>query len=262
MYQEKYKLANKNMKREVIMPQDPRVTEESLEYVDMFFGYVAGNCITELSELLDLLPDLIYARDKDGDTALYCKVGRGREEDLKTAQILMAYGAEPDKSNVGIALQLIDDPYILHRMAAIVGIDIKYKNSDNIIEQAEAYFERPDLAAAKETHEKIAKPAKKKGFFSKIFNLQEIKYDNDINAIFKNLLALNMDQQKEANKINMNIESLLKPCSLGLFAMESSSENLPLTLIPNEFSSYSYEQISHILGKIQDYFYGDPSNEA
>ena len=71
-----------------------------------------------------------------------------------------------------------------------------------------------------------------------------------------------MDQQKEANKINMNIESLLKPCSLGLFAMESSSENLPLTLIPNEFSSYSYEQISHILGKIQDYFYGDPSNEA
>ena len=243
------------------MPQDPRV-KASTDDIEDFFSFVAANEKELVIEMLEENQTLVYARDEDGDTALYCKVGRGREEDLETAEILMAYGAEPNESRVGRALQLIDDPYILHRMAAIVGIDIEYKNSNNIIEQAEAYFERPDLAAAKETHEKIAKPAKKKGFFSKIFNLQEIKYDNDINAIFKNLLALNMDQQKEANKINMNIESLLKPCSLGLFAMESSSENLPLTLIPNEFLSYSYEQISHILGKIQDYFYGDPSNEA
>lgn len=253
------------------MPQDPRVTEESLAYVDMFFGYVAGNSIDELSRLLYLLPDLVYARDEHGKTALYYKVGRGREEDLKTAKILMEHGADPNESSVGRALQLIEDRDILYKTAEILKIKIKYpdalKESDNTVANARAYLERGEVGESEATIKKIeGKTAKKEGFFQrfccKIFNLQEIKYDNDINAIFKNLPALNMDQQKEANKINMNIESLLKPCSLGLFAMKSSSENLPLTLIPNEFLSYSYEQISHILGKIQDYFYGDPSNEA
>jgi hypothetical protein len=247
------------------MPQDPRVTEESLEYVDMFFEYVAGNCITELSELLDLLPDLIYARDQNENTALYCTVGMGKEEGLETARILMAHGAEPDASNVGIALQLIDEPHILHEMAKIMGINLNVhsnalRESDNAVANARAYLATGEVGKSETTLRKIEAPAKKKSFFS--WNVQEIKYDNVLTDIFKNLPDLNMDQQKEVNKMTMNIDSLLKPTSfsLGLFEVAAVSDNLPLTLIPNEFLSYSYEQISHILGKMQNYFYGDNSS--
>ena len=190
-----------------------------------------------------------------------------------------AIGLAENSNNPGLYLQaigrpdLIDDPEPQKAAAITTEPSDLYKafGTDDALEAMRMYRNDPTVKQNKATLDKImsgepisSKAPAKKGIFSKmkLWNVQEIKYDNDLNDIFKNLPALNMDQQKEVNKMAMNIDSLLKPTSfsLGLFEVAAVSDNLPLTLIPNEFLSYSYEQISHILGKMQNYFYGDNSS--
>ena len=124
--------------------QDSRVTA-SKEEIEIFFAFAGTNENKDMKEMLEENPSLVHAKDEQGDTALYGAIAMGRKEDLETAKILMAYGADPKESKVGRALQFDMDPHIANEMAKItIGVDLNthsnaLKQADKLISKSQKY---------------------------------------------------------------------------------------------------------------------------
>ena len=117
-------------------PKQDKKVKASQEEIEMFFVFVAANENKDMKEMLEENPSLVYAKDEQGDTALYNAVAMGKKENLETAKILMEHGADPKESKVGIALQFDMDPHIRNEMAKItLGVDLN--NYSNTLKQAD-----------------------------------------------------------------------------------------------------------------------------
>ena len=240
------------------MPQDPRLTEDALECVEMFFQCVAANSHDQITEFLELEPTLAYARDEDGDTALYYATARGREANIETARILMAHGAEPGPSNVGTSLQLIADLDMMRQMAEVVGIHIPVHHSSAYTTdqyaasrvQEDAYFNSRSTQDRHKTIDKIAKTTTYTALTS------EPTYGEELNNLFKNMNPLNMYEQEKFDQ--MSFESshpLLKGISFAPMMFEKASSNdLSIIVIPKEIVDFGYEQFTNTIGKLHELY--------
>lgn len=131
-------------------PKQDKKVKANQEEIDIFFGYVCSENKTtedfkEIKEMLKEQPSLVHSKTKNGNTALYLIISMGRKEDLETAKILMAHGADPKESKVGRALQFDMDPYIRNEMAKItLGVDLNthsnvLKEADKLIAKSQKY---------------------------------------------------------------------------------------------------------------------------
>lgn len=247
--------------------QDERVTEESLGYLEMYFEYVAADSHQELTELLECLPDLIYARDEQGNTALYCAVGIGSEATLETARILMENGAEIDNSHVGIAFQLIKEPSMKIKMAKVLGLgDLNpYSNAleeaDEAIAASRAYLSSGEVGRSEATLRKFEKESESKAAPKKgdciVMRAEDTTSEQNTKAIFSNIPPLNMDQEKEINKMMLDVNPFIEEFSFAPIMFESlSSDSLSTIVVPKEIAEMTYEQFSNIFSGLYEYCFG------
>ena len=125
-----------------MLKQDTRV-KASEEDIESFQVLASVNENELIKEMLNKNPTLIYSLDGSGHTALHCVVASGKEADLETVKILIEYGAEPEKSHAGRALQLIKDPVLMQDMARIIYPDIQlkdYSKASDIVERTQEYL--------------------------------------------------------------------------------------------------------------------------
>jgi len=254
--------------------QDIRVSEESLGYVDMLFELIAsssrGNTTsrTQLTELLDCLPDLVYAIDEHGYTALYYAVTARRDAALEVARILMNHGAEPgavNEQNEGpyYGLQLIDDTQILEEMAVILGVELEPTYTDakhaELKEKEDKHFKSKkslkniekihDFKKAPEDHHKDNGSGGGDNKGCTIMSMTETIYNKNLADIFKTPSLFNMD--KESNKVNEELNPLLNDISFYSMIKEiTSSNNLDIIVIPKETLVAAYEMLINIVGEL------------
>ncbi len=256
--------------------QDPRVSKESLEYVDMFFRFVAGASSNDLEskiqlvELLDCLPDLVYAVNPRGNTALYNVVVSGLEVDLELARILVDRGAEPsavNEENVGpyYGLRLIHDTDIQRKMGEILGLKFHHPSNslveaDRAIAESRAYFAQTNIAKSEKALRKLeSKDDKKPSGDGKctIMSVHELTYEKSLKDLFANIQPLNMDQEKELNRMNLELHPLLRDISFHPMILETSNSNdIPIIVIPKEILEIGYEQFNNLLGNIYNFCFG------
>ena len=145
------------------MKQNSRVTANK-EDIEAFHVFVTGNAHADIVEMLEENPTLVYSKDEHGHTALYYAAATGGSANEETAKILMAYRAEVKEANIGEALQLIDDPFMMQDMARIVisGIQFKdYSKSTDAVERAQVYLNREEVKQTNEALKEIGKNAVK-----------------------------------------------------------------------------------------------------
>jgi len=253
--------------------QDIRVSDESLEYVEMLFGFVAsasrGNVESrsQLEDLLNCLPDLVYAIDEHGYTALYYAVTARRDAALEVARILMNHGAEPqavNEQNEGpyYGLQLIDDLRIQREMGEILGLDFGTPTNalaaaDDTIAAARKHLAKKSITKSDATLDKITHIKKgdhdkdngSGGGDNKGCAIMSLTEDRKLADIFKTPSLFNMD--KESNKVNAELNPLLNDISFYPMINEiTSSNNIDIIVIPKETLVAAYEMLVNILGEL------------
>ena len=244
--------------------QDSRVQAEQ-EDIEDFHILVTGNHHSQIIDILEENPTLIYSIDEHCHTALYYAAATGGPANIETARILMAHGAEPQNSNVGEALQLIDDPFMMQDMARIVvpGIQFNdYSQSNGAVERAEAYLNREETKQVDYTLKAIASGGGKKGYDKKggdkctIMSVHDITYGQELSNIFKNMNPLNMDEQKKFDQQAFEISHpLLQGISFAPMMFETASSNdLSIIVIPKEIVDFGYEQFTYVIGKLHELY--------
>lgn len=259
--------------------QDPRVSKESLAYVEMFFRFVVGasrndlESKTQLVELLDCLPDLVYAVNSRGNTALYMIVVSGTEVDLELARILVDRGAEPsavNEQNKGpyYGLRLIHDTDIKIQMGEILGID--YTPAEDALKaelraREDAHFNnnhahktinKINKGARIEDNDGNKKPSGDEKCTIMTAHFGE-SYEQSLAKIFANMQPLNMDQEKELNRMSLEVHPLLRDISFHPMVLETSSSNdISIIVVPKEILEMGYEQFTNLLGNIYNFCFG------
>ena len=203
---------------ENIMPQDPRV-KATKEEIEEFFVYIAGNEEALIIEMLDENPTLVYAKDEQGDTALYNTIIIGTEESLSIMNILIQRGVDINQSRIGEALQFNMEPDIRYQMAKMVGINLKnvLDDADDTIKASKAYNKKQDEIEQGPPNSK--KETKGSGKCT-IMSVHEITYGEELQKLFQNMSQINMDEQK---KINQATKDFYNPIIDYIFGFSPSS---------------------------------------
>lgn len=199
----------------------PKLTAEEQENAKDFFTFVVKNDHEIITEMLEAWPNLVHARDENGNTPLNFAIrSKSGAADLETVKILMAHGSDayaPNKNNMTPihAIRHLDDQSFARAFAialdssleadfAELDASLRAKAaasaaaSKGALAKADAYMNSKEYEESEATLNKLGAGGKKTDGKCTIMACHEITYDNQlINDLFNR--PLNMDEVKSLN---------------------------------------------------------------